>query len=168
MSWDEGPCLMVLVYLMEREGSPPGTAPSSACCLSEYHSLSQVAVEGGLPSSPAFMFYLKCRLAQRVLLSHWMWSVSASPFPLFSFFFSWSHSPPSVCAMCLIIWVCAEGACVSVLQQFNLNKVSVKMRNPWRGSLMRIKPQIEQHFRCITAPIINFSLTRGTNPPAGT
>lgn len=46
MLWDEGPCLMVLIYsLSDGEGRvSPGVALSSVCCLSEYHGLSQAAV----------------------------------------------------------------------------------------------------------------------------
>lgn len=46
MFWEEGQCLMVLIYsLCDKEGRvSPGIALSWVCCLSEYHGLSQVAV----------------------------------------------------------------------------------------------------------------------------
>lgn len=62
---------MILMYsLSDGEGSvSPGIALEPRELSLEISLLVTVAVSGGAPSSLAFMFYLKCLLTQRVLLT---------------------------------------------------------------------------------------------------
>lgn len=128
-NWGEGRCLMNLICsLCDGEGKvSPGIALSLVRCLSEYHDLSQVAVEGRMPASPAFMFYLKRCLTQRVLLSHWMWSVSAAaplPLPL-------GLSPSLFATVFDHLSVCASQCMMMCFSGLIFNKVSIKIHNPF-------------------------------------